>query len=181
MAISSRNDDAKANSIDAEVNVSFKPGDENDGDAAESEKSVSPAAAYFRLWYFASPLDNVLRCIAATAAVAGGTTEPLMAIIFGNLVNVFNGSPPLSPHDFRSEVNKNTLYFVYLFVGKFCVSNMIPILLQISPMKVHICGCYAIQHHISQNGKQHPPALSQQSPPPTHRVLRQALSRFHMY
>ncbi|KAF2187080.1 multidrug resistance protein [Zopfia rhizophila CBS 207.26] len=89
---------------------------------SDGAQTVSPMGAYFKLWSFADPFDVFLRCLAALAALGSGTAEPLMAIIFGNLVNIFNGDPPVSPEEFRSQVNKNALYFVYLFVGKFaCV------------------------------------------------------------
>ncbi|ORY00236.1 multidrug resistance protein [Clohesyomyces aquaticus] len=84
----------------------------------EKTNSVSPARAYLKLWSFASPLDVILRTVAAIAALGSGTAEPLMAIIFGNLVDLFNGDPPLPPAEFRSKVNKNALYFIYLFIGK---------------------------------------------------------------
>jgi ATP-binding cassette, subfamily B (MDR/TAP), member 1 len=89
---------------------------------SEKQETIPPMAAYFKLWSFATPLDVFLRIIAAFAAAGGGTAEPLMAIIFGNLVNLFDANPPRSPEDFRSEINKNALYFVYLFIGKFAVS-----------------------------------------------------------
>ena len=95
-----------------------------DGDSkSEKEGLISPGSAYFQLWSFASPLDVLLRVLAGLAAAGSGTAEPLMAIIFGNLVNLFNGNPPVSPEEFRSQVNKNSLYFVYLFIGKFAVSG----------------------------------------------------------
>lgn len=86
------------------------------------DEPIAPMRAYFKLWSYASPLDNILRCLAALAAAGSGTAEPLMAIIFGNLVNLFNGTSPITPEEFRSQVNKNALYFVYLFIGKFAVS-----------------------------------------------------------
>ncbi|KAH7124162.1 multidrug resistance protein 14 [Dendryphion nanum] len=88
----------------------------------EKQDHGSPGSSYFQLWSFATPLDVFLRCLAGLAAAGSGTAEPLMALIFGNLVNLFNGNPPVSPEEFRSSVNKNSLYFVYLFIGKFaCV------------------------------------------------------------
>ncbi|KAF2726754.1 multidrug resistance protein [Polyplosphaeria fusca] len=71
------------------------------------------------LWSFATPLDLILRFLAACAAAGSGTAEPLMAIFFGNLVNLFNGIEPSTPENFRSEISKNSLYIVYLFIGKF--------------------------------------------------------------
>jgi ATP-binding cassette subfamily B (MDR/TAP) protein 1 len=92
------------------------------------EEQVTPASAYIQLWSFATPLDAVLRTIAALCSAGSGTAEPLMAIFFGNLVNLFNGTEDLTPDEFRSRVNKNSLYFVYLFIGKFvliCVGALL--------------------------------------------------------
>jgi len=50
-----------------------------------------------------------------------------MTLVFGKLINVFNkwgqfdadGNPLITPAGFRREINKYTLWFVYLFIGKF--------------------------------------------------------------
>lgn len=53
-----------------------------------------------------------------------------MTLIFGEFVNIFNdwgqfdadGNPRVTPEEFRRGINKNALWFVYLFIGKFtCV------------------------------------------------------------
>ena len=46
-----------------------------------------------------------------------------MTLVFGDLVNAFNawGTGSISPADLRSAVNRNSLWFVYLFIGKFCL------------------------------------------------------------
>jgi hypothetical protein len=89
----------------------------------ETKGTLSASAAYFQLWQYSSPLDWVLRIIGAFAALGGGTAYPLMTIIFGNLVNDFNGIALglESPGKFRHSVNHNAIWFVYLFVGKFGV------------------------------------------------------------
>ncbi|KAH8907719.1 P-loop containing nucleoside triphosphate hydrolase protein [Coniochaeta sp. PMI_546] len=53
--------------------------------------------------------------------VAAGALLPLMDIVFGRFVTVFNNYliGYISPEDYRSEVNKYTLWFVYLFIAKF--------------------------------------------------------------
>lgn len=89
------------------------------------EEAQSPMGAYFKLWSFASPLDVLIRSLAALASAGAGTAEPLMSIIFGDLVNLFNGNPPITPEEFRRRINKNALYFVYLFIGKFAVGRSI--------------------------------------------------------
>lgn len=95
---------------------------DEDVDTSQTEEPIPPVTAYLKLWSFATPLDVFLRCLGALASAGAGTAEPLMSIVFGNLVNLFNGNPPISPEEFRSKINKNALYFVYLFIGKFAVS-----------------------------------------------------------
>lgn len=94
----------------------------NDGDP------LSPRKAYLGLWKYSSNLDITLRVLGACAALGAGTALPLMTIVFGNLINEFNrialGSIP--PAQFRAAVDRNALWFVYLFVGKFIVSHFIP-------------------------------------------------------
>ena len=87
----------------------------------KEEAEVTPQAAYFQLWSFATPFDVFLRVLAALCSAGSGTAEPIMAIVFGNLVDLFNGSD-VSPAEFRRKVNQYSLYFLYLFIGKFAVS-----------------------------------------------------------
>ena len=81
--------------------------------------------AYVRLWSYASPLDVLLRICGALAACAGGTAYPLMTVIFGNLVNDFNGlaTGGSDPKKTEKQINRNALWLVYLFIGKFVVSS----------------------------------------------------------
>lgn len=53
--------------------------------------------------------------------IAAGALLPLMDIVFGRFVTVFNNfvTGSLSPEDYRNEVNNYTLWFVYLFIAKF--------------------------------------------------------------
>lgn len=59
--------------------------------------------------------------MALTSAIAAGVLLPLMDLIFGKFVTTFTsfGTGAISPAQYRSEVNKYTLYFIYLFVAKF--------------------------------------------------------------
>lgn len=89
------------------------------------KETLSPLRAYLRLWTYANPLDNVFRAVGCAAALGAGTAYPLMTIVFGSLINDFNnfGVGLLTPSAFRSRLNNNSLWFVYLFLGKFGVSN----------------------------------------------------------
>jgi ATP-binding cassette subfamily B (MDR/TAP) protein 1 len=88
---------------------------------------ISPWKAYLGIWKYSSNLDMTLRVLGACAALGAGTAAPLMTIVFGNLINEFNqielGS--ISPAQFRAAVDRNALWFVYLFVGKFMVRHFI--------------------------------------------------------
>ena len=91
----------------------------------QQQHQVGPWRAYLRLWAHSSALELFVRCLAILASAAAGVAFPLMAIIFGNLVNDFNesGSRALSPSEFRHSVSHNALWFVYLFIGKVVVST----------------------------------------------------------
>ncbi|PVH91703.1 multidrug resistance protein [Periconia macrospinosa] len=105
-----------------EESLTENPKLEIEAESSKEEAAISPASAYFKLWHFATPLDFFLRCLAALIAAGGGTAEPIMAIIFGSLVDLLNGTSNADPAEFRSEISKYALYFVYLFIGKFaCV------------------------------------------------------------
>jgi len=95
-----------------------------DGNYNEGEK-LSAFRAYVRLWTYATPFDTLLRILGCLAALGAGTAYPLTTIVFGNLINDFNnfGLGILTPAKFRSSLSYNTLWFVYLFLGKFGVST----------------------------------------------------------
>ena len=97
---------------------------ESNTETAEEQQELSPWKAYFQLWSYASPLDLFLRLLGAAAALGGGSAYPLMTLIFGSLVNAFNDRAVglMSPADFRAKVNHQSLWFVFLFIGKFGVS-----------------------------------------------------------
>ncbi|EGE02200.1 multidrug resistance protein [Trichophyton equinum CBS 127.97] len=93
---------------------------------AEQQKQEAPQqgfSAYVKLWAWCEPIDVVLRICGFFAAVASGTALPLMTIIFGKFVNIFNdfGVGKISGDDFRGQISKNALWFVYLFIGKFAL------------------------------------------------------------
>jgi ATP-binding cassette subfamily B (MDR/TAP) protein 1 len=88
------------------------------------DENLSAFRAYVHLWTYASPLDTLLRIIGCLAALGAGTAYPLMTIVFGNLINDFNNFALglLPGSKFRSDLNRNSLWFIYLFMGKFGVS-----------------------------------------------------------
>ncbi|KAK2746070.1 multidrug-resistance transporter mdr5 [Myotisia sp. PD_48] len=89
----------------------------------KEEEEQGGFGAYVKLWTWCTPLDVAIRACGFLAAAASGVALPLMTIVFGEFVDVFNGFAmgTLSPADFRSEITKNALWFVYIFVGKFAL------------------------------------------------------------
>lgn len=84
-------------------------------------RQSSAFKSYLRVFSYNDTIGWCLNAVAFVCMVAAGVLMPLMDVFFGRFVTVFNnylvGS--ISPEHYRSEVNRYTLYFVYLFVGKF--------------------------------------------------------------
>jgi hypothetical protein len=99
---------------------------QNDNNA--DEEKLSAFGAYVRLWTYASPPDTLLRIIGCLAGLGAGTAYPLMTIVFGNLINDFDGfALGIVPGSkFRLDLNHNSLWFIYLFLGKFGISSSFP-------------------------------------------------------
>ncbi|KAH9870996.1 hypothetical protein J1614_006570 [Plenodomus biglobosus] len=89
-------------------------------DEAVEETPKSPGG-YFRIFKYADRTSWTLNAISLVAAIASGTLLPLMDLVFGKFVTTFTGFAvgSTTPAQYRSEVNKYTLYFIYLFVAKF--------------------------------------------------------------
>lgn len=84
---------------------------------------------FFALYRYASRNDKLLILAGSVAAIAAGAALPMMTVIFGNLQGTFQdyfypevAEEPLTEADFRAELNRLVLYFVYLAVGEFFAS-----------------------------------------------------------
>ncbi|KAI5806532.1 P-loop containing nucleoside triphosphate hydrolase protein [Peziza echinospora] len=77
--------------------------------------------SYFDLFRYATVNDRIILGLAIFAAVAAGAILPLMTIIFGSLAGVFQKFTlgEMEPDKFSDELNKYTLYFVYMGIGEF--------------------------------------------------------------
>lgn len=65
-----------------------------------------------------------MNAVALVAMIVSGTVLPLMDVVFGKFINVFNDFVigELSPAGYRSKVNEFSLYFIYLFIAKFVLT-----------------------------------------------------------
>ncbi|KAJ6754459.1 hypothetical protein OIU79_027135 [Salix purpurea] len=70
--------------------------------------------AFHNLFTFADRLDVVLMIVGTLSAIANGLSQPLMTLIFGQLINSFGAS---DRSNIVKEVSKVALNFVYLAVG----------------------------------------------------------------
>ncbi|KAL4904152.1 hypothetical protein BDW74DRAFT_32483 [Aspergillus multicolor] len=96
---------------------------------SESEEGLKPPffASYIRiLSYGTGNYGWLLMILGLGCAMGSGIALPLMNIIFGNLVGDFNAyflpDSDVTESRFKSTVNKNSLYLVYLFIGKFVLT-----------------------------------------------------------
>ncbi|KAG9254054.1 multidrug resistance protein 1 [Emericellopsis atlantica] len=87
----------------------------------EVKASDSSFKFFLRVFTYNDARGWTLNIIAVFFMIASGTVLPLMDVIFGKFINVFNkfATGQLSPSGYRSEVDKHSLYFIYLFIGKF--------------------------------------------------------------
>ncbi|KAE8154540.1 putative ABC multidrug transporter [Aspergillus avenaceus] len=98
---------------------------ENIEQDATSEQTAS-LGNYFRVLSYTTGKDRLVLAVALISAIGSGVPLPLMNIVFGSLVGEFNGyftpGSNVTQADFKSSVNRLSLYFVYLFIGKFCLT-----------------------------------------------------------
>ncbi|KAK2831910.1 hypothetical protein FQN49_007047 [Arthroderma sp. PD_2] len=92
----------------------------------EEEEEKAPFTNLWRIFSYGSKLDLTLMGLAFFCSAGAGVALPLMNIVFGALVTDFNDfflpNTTVTRDQFRSSVNKNVLYIVYLFIGKFVLS-----------------------------------------------------------
>lgn len=78
---------------------------------------------YIRTFSYGNRWDLFMGVLACLAAIGSGTAMPLMNVIFGQLVGQFTGyfmePPTLSRSDFESLLDRQALYIMGLFLGRF--------------------------------------------------------------
>ncbi|KAK6500277.1 hypothetical protein TWF481_010622 [Arthrobotrys musiformis] len=86
----------------------------------------SSSNSYVRVFKYNDRIGWITTTIAVICMITAGVLLPLMNLVFGKFVNIFNDfiAGRKSPEEFRSAINRHTLYFVYLFVGKFTLISI---------------------------------------------------------
>ncbi|GAB0138927.1 hypothetical protein EsDP_00007147 [Epichloe bromicola] len=107
--------------------------DENEAKASQA----SGVKSFLRVFRYNDKLGWILNIIACLAMIGAGVALPLMDVVFGGFVNVFNdfANGKLSPDGYVDKVSHYTLYFVYIFVGKFCLTYAWTILINITAIR----------------------------------------------
>lgn len=104
---------------------------------AASEESKAGFADYRRVFSYNDGLGWLLNSIALFAAIASGALLPLMDLVFGKTVTTFTafGTGQISPDEFRSQSTTWTLWFIYLFIAKFCLSYVWTVLINVTAIQ----------------------------------------------
>ncbi|EEU35319.1 uncharacterized protein NECHADRAFT_36975 [Fusarium vanettenii 77-13-4] len=107
------------------------------GKYAQDENKDTSFKYYLRIFTYNDRLGWILNSIAFIAMICAGTLLPIMDIVFGKFINVFNDfvSGELSPAGYRKEVAKYSLYFVYLFIGRFVLTYIWTMLVSIAAIR----------------------------------------------
>ncbi|KAF2871403.1 P-loop containing nucleoside triphosphate hydrolase protein [Massariosphaeria phaeospora] len=74
---------------------------------------------YFSLFRYATNKDVAIMLVATLASIAAGAVMPLMTLVYGNFAGSFTSFSvsATAVQDFKNQINKLTLYFVYLGIA----------------------------------------------------------------
>ncbi|KAF2672559.1 multidrug resistance protein-like protein 1 [Microthyrium microscopicum] len=108
----------------------------NDG-ANDKDKEQAGWASYWRIFKYTNRTGWILNFIALVAAIISGALLPLMNLVFGRTVTTFTdfGTGKLSPAEFRSQSTSWTLWFIYLFIARFCLTYIWTVAVNISALQ----------------------------------------------
>ncbi|KAM7188807.1 P-loop containing nucleoside triphosphate hydrolase protein [Naviculisporaceae sp. PSN 640] len=104
----------------------------------EKDEPKSPFGSYCRVFRYNDTAGWWMNAVAVICMIISGTLLPLMEIVFGKFVTVFQQYTvgQLSGDEFRSNLNQYTLFFVYLFLGKFVLVYIWTALISINGIRV---------------------------------------------
>ncbi|KAK6162939.1 hypothetical protein DH2020_002780 [Rehmannia glutinosa] len=83
-------------------------------DGQAEEKKPKKTIPFYKLFSFADSRDKVLMTVGTIAAIGNGFTQPLMSLIFGELIDVFGTA---QSNDIVRLVSKVSLKYIYLALG----------------------------------------------------------------
>jgi ATP-binding cassette subfamily B (MDR/TAP) protein 1 len=100
---------------------------ENEADFKQEER-VPKISDYLRVFSYATKWDFCVYIVASVASVGAGLTMPLMNVIFGQLAgqftDYFKDPSTISSDDFQRIINKQALYIMALFFGRWGLNSI---------------------------------------------------------
>ncbi|KKY18115.1 putative abc multidrug transporter mdr1 [Phaeomoniella chlamydospora] len=127
----SGSDDPQLTKLDSKVVhvKQEKSGDELFAHLPEHERTILKSqldipevkVSYRTLYRYATRWDLIILFLSALSSIISGALLPLMTVIFGQLSGQFTGLflGTVDPSHFEHQVEKFTLYFVYLAIGEY--------------------------------------------------------------
>lgn len=91
-----------------------------EGERERGNRKEDQRVAFYRLFSFGDRLDIGLMVVGTISAILNGLAQPLMTLIFGNIINSFGTSDPSNVLHEVSKVNLITLVF-FVFSERFHV------------------------------------------------------------
>ncbi|KAH8587450.1 ATP-binding cassette, subfamily B, member 1 [Bisporella sp. PMI_857] len=90
---------------------------------------------YIRIFQYADKTDWILNVISLLTCIGSGVVLPLMTVVFGNSITLFNDFSGPNTAKFRREVLKMVLWFVYLFIAKLVLTYVSMVTISISAIR----------------------------------------------
>jgi ATP-binding cassette, subfamily B (MDR/TAP), member 1 len=95
---------------------------------SKREERIPKFSDYLRVFRYAAKWDFCVYIVASVASVGAGLTMPLMTVIFGQLVgqftDYFKDSSTISTDEFQRILDKQALYIMALFIGRWGLSSI---------------------------------------------------------
>ncbi|KAK5941901.1 hypothetical protein PMZ80_005852 [Knufia obscura] len=109
-------------------------------DTKSDKVKTPPISNYWRILSFGTRLEHAVLIVAIACAAASGVPLPLMNIVFGTLTERFNEyflpESGITERQFKDVVAQNTLYIVYLFIGKFVLTYVSMFFFRTSSLRI---------------------------------------------
>ncbi|PLB48611.1 ATP-binding cassette multidrug transport protein [Aspergillus steynii IBT 23096] len=104
---------------------------------SDAPKKDGGMKSYLRIFGYTDRFGWFLNVLALIGTIGAGSALPLMDLLLGKMITTFNNQATGadSASKFRSELNRFTLYFVYLFVAKFGLVYIWTLSLSVSSLR----------------------------------------------
>lgn len=114
--------------------------DEQQVDYSSKAENRTTWSDYLRIFTYSTLKDRILLGIAFFAEIATGCTLPLMNIVFGQLATHFSAyftpGSATTEEEFLHVLSQQTLYVVYLFIGRWVLSYISMLIFRIAGLRI---------------------------------------------